>query len=196
MAGGMGFKQNPKNKNAAKNSGGNEVIKDYQANYPSIKKNPGLLGGILSLGQTIEIGSQKKEPENWSKEFLGQINHLVHQEKVLLDHRQIELQKNIEELRLEVSKLIKSTENLDKEIEKVSVVEIVEANTYQIGFVQRIKNLIINFRKNISEAGVWLDALTHKKSKRKAFWNNVKNKKNGGEQYLFSGEHSASRSAS
>jgi len=159
-------------------------------NTPS-KKTYGL-SGILGLNQSIDIHQSKKEA--WGKEFLVGFNHLVKEEQQLLDSRQKEIQKSIQELREEIKKLIKSGHKLDREVEKATLQPIVEATEYQLKFLDRLKNLIISFQKSISEASNWLEAFQGKKKKRNAFWNKVKSKKGGGEQYLNSGEHSVSRS--
>jgi hypothetical protein len=69
---------------------------------------------------------------------------------------------------------------------------VVEFSEYQLNFFQRIKMIIINFRKNITEAGVWLESFNHKKGKKNAYRNKSKS---GGQKYTDSGEHSAARSA-
>ena len=150
----------------------------------------------MGLNQTVEIGKDVKKLNNWGQEFFSGINHLAAEEKLLLDNRQRELEKNIAELRSEIAALLKATDILDKEVEKITVDPVISVSEYQVNFLGRIKNFIANFRKNISEASLWLDSFTGKKKKRNLFWNNVKNKKAGGEQYLFSNEHSAARSGS
>lgn len=154
------------------------------------------LRGVLGLGQTVELGKQKDNIGSWGKEVFGSISHLAQEEKYLFDSRQKELQKNIEELREEIRQLAKATSNLETQIEKVTLDPIVQPSAYQITYLERIKNFIGNFRKNISEAGYWLEAMSNKKKKKNAFWGKVKDKKKGGEQYLFSNEHSVARSGS
>lgn len=191
MAGGFNIKSNSKSKFPKQNSFGNEVVKESKT-PPKFR-----LSGILGMGQSVDINKQK-QPEkpqiNWEKEFFGHISHLQREEQTLFNSHQKEVQKAIEEIRDEIKKLVSSSQDLSEEIENIALEPIVEFNAYQLNFLQRIKNIIITFRKNISEASCWLDSFKHKQ-KRKAFWNNVKNKKGGGEQYLFSGEHSAARSA-
>jgi len=193
MAGGFGSLTDPKKQSLIKGTFNSEVLRDSPETPPPKKIT---LGGILGLNQAVEIGKETKKVANWGQEFFSGINHLATEQKLLLDNRQKELEKNIAELRDEISQLLKVTDILNKEVEKVAVDPTVEANEYQINFLGRIKNFIANFRKNISEASLWLDSFTAKKKKRNAFWNNVKNKKAGGEQYLFSNEHSVARSGS
>ena len=83
----------------------------------------------------------------------------------------------------EINKLVQSTQNLDNEVQQAVSKNIPEFNDYQVGFLQRLKKLIIQFRQNIDQSSVWLSSLNHKKSRKNAFWGNVKNKKNGGSSH-------------
>ncbi len=149
------------------------------------------LSGILGLNQTIELHSEPtKKPEN----NIIFTNHLEQETKVLFDTHQKELQKEIDALRQEIKNLLKSAGTLDQQVEKAALTPIHEFNTYQLTFLDRLRQLIVAFRRNITEASSWLHVLNKRKSRKNAFWGQVKNKKGGGEQYLFSNEHSAARS--
>jgi len=182
MAGGFGVKFDPKNKKKVFAGFSNEVIKDSP-----IEKPKNSLGGFLRPGESVSFGRQENKPL-----FL---NHLVEEEKVIFAQEKQEIQKAIEDLRSEIKKLIENTEGLDKSLEKAVLEPVVEATAYQISFLSRIRNLLAQFRLNICQASVWVEAFSAKKKKRNFFWSTVKNKKGGGEQYLFSNEHSAARSA-
>ncbi len=190
--------QKPKNKStASKNGFSGEFIGEQVSYQPDQARSTAKiithrLGGILSLGKTIEFSNPQSQPE---KHFFA-VNHLEKEQTLLFSNQHQELKQAIEELRAELFKLIKSTKNLDSQTEKASLKIVAEPSLYQISFLQRLKNFITTFRQNISEASVWLETFNGKKSKKGAFWSKVKSKKGGGEQYLFSGEHSASRSAS
>lgn len=153
------------------------------------------LRGILGLGQSVEIGQQAHRLEGWGKELFANINHLKQEEEILLDNRQKELEKRIAELQVEISKLTKATDNLDRQVVKAAQNPIVEVNDYQLNFLDRIKNFIVGFRQNITQASLWLEAFAAKKRKKNYFWSISLNKKKGGQQYMFSDEHSIARSA-
>jgi hypothetical protein len=187
MAGGFGYQKTQKN-----NLNKNELAPSSQGmdNAPKFS-----LKGILNLGQSIEINKTPKIDSSWTKETLFGKNYLQKQEETLIRQQQGELQQEIKELTNEIKKLVNSAQELETEVEKAAIQTVTEINQYQIGFLKRIKKIIISFNQNISESGIWMSTLNHKKQKKNAFWGNVKNKKNGGEQYLMSSEHSASRSA-
>ena len=192
MAGGFGFKSNPKNKNFSKKNNNSEVLKDSPDSY--IPQKTTSLSGILFPGQSVDINPLSKETKiNWNQEFITK--SLTQEQSIFVNHHTQEIKSEIDSLRLEIKKLVQSSQNLDLEIVQAVEQNIPQANEYQLSFLQRIKKLIVSFRQNVDESCLWLNSLNHKKSRKNAFWGNVKNKKNGGEQYLFSSEHSVSRSA-
>lgn len=195
MAGVFGSKI-PKNKQFNQISN-NEIVKETPLGSQKPTEIPKFsLRGILGLGQTVELNKQKDNLSGWGKELFGSISHLEQEERLLFDSRQKELQKNIEELRVEIHQLARATDNLESQVENATINPTAEPSLYQVTYLERIKNFIANFRKNISQASAWLETMSTKKKKKNYYWNTVKNKKHGGEQYLFSEEHSVSRSGS
>jgi hypothetical protein len=179
MAGSYGSKQDPK-KSFNKNN--NEVLKEFSDPFH----------GVLFPGQSIELNKKETIDIKWNREFL--VKSTTQEQAIFVNNHSQEVEKTINELRTEIKKLINVSENLNQEIISIVDQNVVDFNEYQLNFFQRIKMIIINFRKNITEASVWLENFNHKKNKKNAFWNQAKSK-NGGEQYLMSSEHSASRSA-
>lgn len=152
------------------------------------------LMGILGLGQSVELGQKKDALFQKTNEVWGQVNGLNKEIKVLYKNRDQELEKAIKQLRTEIKKLLKSTKNLDVQVEKVALEPETQANPYQRNFLERVRQFIKNFRKNIDQASLWMEAFQTKKKKKNYFWKQTRSKK-GGTQFMFSGEHSASRSA-
>lgn len=183
MAGGFAQNPNSKSKNIKQNS---EILKESPINIPH-KNKP---SGILSPGESIDFHQEKSSSINWGREFLSQT--INKEQTVFINQHSQEIQKEIQDLKSEIHKLIEITEDIDTQIEIAVDQNIVEFSEYQLNFFKRIKIYISNFRKNISNAGVWLESFTHKKNRRDAFWNKAKS---GGQKYQESGEHSASRSA-
>ncbi|MDD3998609.1 MAG: DUF5660 domain-containing protein, partial [Candidatus Shapirobacteria bacterium] len=159
-----------------------EILSDSQTNTAPKKFS---LSGILGLNQSVEINKNNPKPENWSNEFLSNINYVQEQEKTLFNQKQKELENTIKELQQEIKSLTDSTDNLNQDIQNITLENIPEVSEYQINFLTRIKNFVINFRKNINEASSWLESFTKKKRKKNYFWSMAKSKK-GGEQYLMS----------
>lgn len=170
MAGGILFKSSSK-KQIFNNESNNEILKDSARN-----KKP---------------ENNKEKEKAFIKYFLEQLQK---EQQLVYDRKNLDVKKEIEALQQEIKNLKNTTESLDMEVEKAIDSNIFDFNEYQINFLQRIRRIIIEFRKDINQAGNWLECFNSKKKKKNCFWNNVKSKK-GGEQYLQSGEHSASRSA-
>lgn len=188
MAGGSSNKNDPK-KTYAKNIFSNESLESQPDFFPSPPQKLSLRG-ILGIGQTIEFNKSASPV----KEIFSGLNHLQQEQQVLFDQRQKELGKALDELRKEIASLAKSTDNLEKTIENVAINEIGEISEYQVAFFIRIRNFIASVRQNISETGLWVQAFAAKKKKKNYFWNTAKNKKKGGDAFLFSDESGISRS--
>ena len=150
----------------------NEILSDSQTNNAPKKFS---LSGILGLNQTVEINKSDPKPESWSKEFLSNINYVKEQEQTFFNQKQKELENTIKELQQEIKSLTDSTDNLNQDIQNIALENIPEVSEYQINFLTRIKNFVINFRKNINEASSWLESFTKKKRKKNYFWPLTKN---------------------
>ncbi len=191
MAGGFGSKSDPKNKNLIKKNN-SEILKEFSDNSSS--KSETKSSGKLFLGQSVHLNqeSQPNNSINWNREFLTKTANEA--QPLFINQHHQEIQQAINEILTEIKKLELSTDNLSHEVVQATGQNIPEANEYQLKFLQRIRNIIIQFRRNIDQSCIWMESFNRKKSRKNAFWNKAKSK-NGGEQYLFSGEHSASRSA-
>jgi hypothetical protein len=195
MAGGFGVLPHLKNPKLGNNLS-SEALQDSPEVSSDKKQTKISLKGILGLGQSVDINKNTSNSEKQSKELFYGLNHLAQEQNVLFDQHQKELEKELISLRDEIGKLAQATDNLEKDVANVALSNISEVSEYQLNFLSRIRIFIENFRKNISDAGLWIEAFAAKKKKKNAFWNNVKDKKKGGDQYLFSNEHSAARSVS
>ena len=162
---------------------------EYVKNGVQPPKTTGLRG-VLGLGQSTEIN---RSPTNYGTE-LYQPSHLQHETTLLLQQDNQELKKTITELVEQIKSLSKASKNTQKEIEKISLEENPEPSTYKVNFLKRLVTYLKEVTKNINQAGEWASMFSIRCKQRGKFWNNVKNKKTGGEQYLFSNEHSSARS--
>jgi len=189
MAGGvLSSKIDPKKIKNAWGVDDNETNKDINTNFSPIKFS---LRGILGLNQSVEIHKQQAN-KLWTKENFG-LNIIAEQDKKIIENKQHELEKVVQQLQLEVKKLTVATSELDSDLSHATMENVPEANEYQVSFLIRLKNLVIAFRRNINEASCWLDSFNGKKKKQKnsGYWKNLKSK--GGIKYMMSDEHSAAR---
>jgi len=191
MAGGFGSKLNPKNKSFNLKKNNSEILKEFPDT--SVANKP-KLSGTLFPGQSLNLHQAEEQSKpNFTREFLAKTVNQEH--AIFVNQHTQEIKQTIDQLKDEIKKLVASSQNLDNEIIQATEQNIAEFNEYQLTFLQRLKNIVIQFRQNIDESCTWLQSFNHKKSRKNAFWGNVHNKKGGGEQYLFSGEHSVARSA-
>jgi len=188
-------KNDPKNKFPKKELFSSESTPELQNTGQTSKKtktsNTIGLKGILNLGQSIEIGKKAENLQSWGKEFFGSISHLQKEGQTLFNQKQEQLKKELTQLRAEIQNLAKATKELKKGVQVATELPITQANEYQLNFLSRLKIFIANFRKNISEAGNWLEMFNARSKNRGKFWGNVKK---GGQQYMFSSEHGIARS--
>jgi len=186
MAGGNPFIKNPQKGKYNPTFDSAEV---YKTPTDTVNTISSILNGVLRPGETIDFSQEVKAPEK--PKF---VDYIQKEQSLFINQHTQEIEKSINDLRFEIKNLIKTTENLDHEVEQSASQNISEISKYQLSFLERIKRLIVQFRQNIAEAGIWLESFNHKKSKRNAFWNRAKSK-NGGEKYLNSSEHAVARSA-
>ena len=190
MAGGAIVADPKKTKNFQHQPFSAQNSPEYVKNGVQPPKTTGLRG-ILGLGQSTEIN---RSPANYGAE-LYQPSHLQHEATLLLQQDNQELKKTIAELVEQIKALSTASKNTQKEIEKISLEENPEPSTYKVNFLKRLVTYLKQVTKNINQAGEWASMFSIRCKQRGKFWNNVKNKKTGGEQYLFSNEHSSARSA-
>lgn len=149
------------------------------------------LSGILGLNQSVELNSNHEATNTFSSEFY-QPSHLEKETILLQSQQNEELRKTIKQLLLQIKKLSKSTKKIKKEVVDASIQPIAEASEYQVNFLSRLVKYIKNLTKNADQVKDWLQNFNTRSKQKGKFWNRVKK---GGQQYMFSGEHSVSRSA-
>lgn len=158
-----------KNNNNSQNF---EILKnEYETFSPKAEKKPFFsLGGILRLGEPMKLGEKSAE----KKPFFS-FNYLEQEQKTLINYSQETTAKEIKELKRTIKQLYLATKSLDKEIEKLIEKPTIEINTYQLNFLERVKILLDNFSKNVSEASHWVNSFSSRKNKRgNIFLNNTK----------------------
>lgn len=184
MAGGNSLNKNPKGNKYSPVFNNTEILND---SHTSHNKAPTLLSGILNPGESINFKKEQNQPEK--PKF---VDYLVKEQSLFVNEHQNEVEKAINDLRLEIKKLIQVSENIGEEIKQSVDQNVAEISEYQLNFFKRIKTLVIGFRQQISEASIWMESFNHKKKKCNAFRNKAKS---GGQQYQDSSEHAVARSA-
>jgi hypothetical protein len=193
MAGGFGMKLDPsKIKNLR-----NGISSEFDSKNFSSQNSPDTpkfsLRGILGLGQPVEINHAPKA--KWGEKLYAASNHLEVEIQRLHDGQKEELEKVIKQLQEEIKLMKAALGTMEKTGDEIVLQPITEASEYQLNFISRVRNFLASLRQNINQATIWMEAFNRKKKKKNYFWTMARDKKKGGDQYLFSNEHSAARSA-
>jgi len=154
-------------------------------NYPKPK------GGALSdrlTEQNREVDfrpnfEENKEKNNYKNRF-EKLQQIHSQEQVIFNQKNQENQTQIKTLQMEIKGLASSVKNLDKEIDKaIETLPLLEAGVYHLNFLEKLKELIILFRKRVDEASTWLEIFNQKSAKKHGYWAGVKK---GGTKFMLS----------
>ena len=172
MAGVIGPKWDPKNKQNTQKWYSPEFQQNSQASSATsgsakTEHRPTFsLSGILGLNQSVELHPKTDKPK---EKIFFNTNHLEQESKILLDSHQKELTREIEALRDEIKKLLSAAANLGGEVEKAALQPVVEVNTYELKFLDRLRGLIAGFRRNVSEGAAWFKHTFQKEKSQKRF---------------------------
>lgn len=195
MAGGKNSPWNSGKKGSSIGQFGNGFFKESLESTPSQQPPQFSLRGVLfGPGKNFESGNQTPVEKTENKVAMFS-NHLVEEGKIIADQQEKELKKAIDGLIKEIKKLAKTLTGIEKDAEKIALQPVTEYSEYHLNLFQYLRQKIAEAAQDASECAPWLEHFSRRSKKRNAFWATYKNKKSGGEQYLFSGEHSAARSS-
>ena len=144
-----------------------------------------------ALRQVLKIESSQGEiyqaPEKktefvWSKQ---EMTSFYLQEKALRQESQQEIALQIQALRAELIKLVKSVRNMSREVEIAAFQAPVEPGLYHLNFFEELRETIIMLTKSIKESFNWLSACNRRAKKRSHYWTQVQK---SGSKYMLSQE--------
>lgn len=175
----------------------NETLQDSFENYsqatPKAPAPPKFsLGGILGLNQTIELNKSTVENKS-EKVIFATPRHLETEAQQIRAEETSRTEQAVKELLSEIKKLLSNTQNATQELIVAADAPVVEANEYELTVLQRLANVIRLVTRSVGEVCLWAESFNSKKKKKNFFWKKSLNKK-GGQAFMFSDEHSASRS--
>jgi len=149
--------------------------------------------GELKPGQSLEIGSKIATESGVNAQAFfekqkGQfeVNHEANERQ--------NIQIRINQLLQELQSLLLVTADIGQEAKVASMQAIVEPGEYHVGVLEHLINIFKDFRVQAESALTWLQS-NNSRAQKKNFWNQFKNKKTGGSNFLLSGEHYMTRSA-
>ncbi|OGM29651.1 hypothetical protein A2801_00575 [Candidatus Woesebacteria bacterium RIFCSPHIGHO2_01_FULL_41_10] len=154
-----------------------------------------LFSGEIVAGEHLEMqevySGQREEAETLRIQ-LSYERKLREEEKTLIENRTTELKIQIHAIHEEMLRLAAATPQLSHELEVAAFQAPSNPSIYEKFFLERIFELIKNFRMKIEDASNWLSAANRRAAKRNVWGQNYKKY---GAKYLLSGEHYSSRSA-
>jgi len=155
----------------------------------SLRNNSSVSNQESPFGNPFAEFNQQKEIE---KARIAQFHNARNKEwESVYNAKNKQIERQIEQIREELKSLAKEIVKYDQNIKQAIQTQVVNPGVYHVTFFEHIRQIISLIRKNVSDANNWL-AVYNKRSKSKGtFW---KNAKTGGSAYLFSSEHSVTRS--
>jgi len=149
-------------------------------------------------GEAQKIQREEQTLERkFEEKIIPQLYYLQKEQQEIYSREKRERDKEVKVLQSEVERLAQAAENLNEKLEKnldlATQQPILEGSVYEVNWLRLLKRAIQKFTAKIENASLWLSAFAQKKAKRGFFWSQATSKK-GGAKYMFSGEHSISRS--
>lgn len=172
-----------------------ETPKEFFRQLLGIEKPKPSASGDLIEGQSIEIEQILDAQTEENKALQAQVAH----ERFLRLNQESYSTRQTQELKLQLQAIQEKTiqiagelTELSQEVKIATIQNVVEPGVYHLNFFQKIMSFLEKFKKNISQANLWLASANKKAQKRRTFWGQVSK---GGAQRLLSSEDYSQRSA-
>jgi len=152
------------------------------------------VSGEIKVGEFLEFDellSGQYEENKHLREQIALEKTLLREEKEISVQKSNELKLRLQALMQAVLAKTKSTQSLGEKVEVAAMQAPAQPGVYHLVFFEKLLSFIRNFRKNIEDASLWLQA-SNKRAEKKNFWAIYKKH---GSSFLLSGEHYLTRSA-
>jgi hypothetical protein len=150
--------------------------------------------GEVPMGQSLHMNEVMSGQQEKNKKLQEQIffeRRLFNEEKQSVGEKLNDLRLRLQAIQSEANKMVASTANLSQEI-KIAVMQgATNVSEYQINFYENIIKTMMDARKKIDSAVVWMQG-QNKRGEKKNFWSQYKKK---GSSFLLSGETYSQRNA-
>ncbi len=146
--------------------------------------------GELQEGEEISFAKAKQQQKEKRAEIEPGIDYrreVIHAETVHAQHENRELRGQLEQIRVELKKIVETSQELEatfKEVVKETVQQTVKPGKYHVNFFEWMLSTIQNARVRIESSASWVSAISGKKSK-KDYWSLSKSQ---GTSFSLSGE--------
>ena len=140
--------------------------------------------GTLKSNETLDLEALQKQ-ENLRKQLNREFFQVRQEERLVFKQVEQKTQLEIKAIQEELKNLVESTKNLVKEVEIAAKVEPVAPGVYHFNFFERLRQIIILFKKRIEESADWLSLFNQRSKKRGHYWTQVKK---SGTKFMLSQE--------
>lgn len=140
--------------------------------------------GTLKPNEALSL-DEIKEREQFRRQLNREFFQVRQEERLVFKQEEQRTQLQIKAIQEELKKLVESTKDLVKEVEIASKLEPVEPGVYHLNFFERLKQLIVTFRKKIEDSASWLSLFNQRAKKKGYYWTQFKK---SGTKFLLSQE--------
>lgn len=164
-----------------KDSAGNQ-IRSLFGGGPKRNKSQ----GSLESGQSLDLKKAWQEREaqirREERRFAQQRRQ---EEKVVYSRKDEQIKLEVKAIRQELKNVAKQAGVMGQQLEKASFNAVVSPGTYHLNFFERLRQVLTELRKKLSESNTWLTACNKRVQKRSHYWRQVKK---SGTKFMLSQE--------
>jgi hypothetical protein len=110
-----------------------------------------------------------------------------HSETIVFNQRKQEVEKKIDQIRIEIKKIARGIVGLDQSIQAVIQQEVTNPGTYHLNFFEKLLSFLQYMNKRVTESRHWA-SMHSQRSQTKSYYWSMAGKKKGGTMFSMSQE--------
>jgi hypothetical protein len=153
---------------------GKDSLDTFWAQVVGAETNKKHTSGDLKEGQEVDLKNAQKEVSQHIEAAYNYRSEIIHGERRIHTQDSQETQVKIQEVMIEIKKLIDSSKELQVQFKSITVEQAPQnAGKYHLNFVEWLLQNVREIRMQIEDSGAWMAAFKSKKNKR-GYWNMFK----------------------
>lgn len=132
--------------------------------------------GNLEKGQSFEPGkvmTGEYQQQEKAKKQIRFERRILEEQKTEVERKNSELKLQLHAISQEIQAITTSTPRLAREIKVATLISAKDPGIYHLMFLQKILEILKEFKKDITSAAIWLSSVNKRANKRN-FWNQYK----------------------
>jgi hypothetical protein len=130
--------------------------------------------GYQNQSETKRTNEWEQNPEERIREEAWKIQrHRELTETRVFNRKEEEAKAQIKVVQEELAFLVKELAGIDVQLEKAIKEEIITPGTYHVNFFQKLRRLLLDLRKRVSDSSAWLDTAGSRKNAQDGYWGKV-----------------------